>query len=402
MADRSVYLKRRIVLIVVFLCLVLGVVWTVNRGISWLQNRAKYSKIKVVAGSLKPGQVLFDSLLENKVSRESANELLASVGKILNLTKLQVKDEYRIYLDENGRIIKFVYEKSPVDQYFVVRGEYGKLHAFKPAIFLEKEVLAKEFEIKSSLFAAILKAKEKDALVFKFVDVFAWDIDFYAYPRVGDKIKIYFEKYFKEGKFVRYGRVIAAQYDGRQTFNAVYFEPKNNYAGYYALDGKPAEKMFLKSPLKFTGRITSYFGPRRDPITHRHGQHRGVDFAAYYGAPIVTTSDGIISYAGWRGGYGKLVMVRHANGYETRYGHCSRIVVRRGQKVSQGQVVAKVGSTGHSTGPHCHYEIRSRGAAFNPLRFNQPKRKPLKGKDLENFKVYSKKVWENIKDLGKS
>ena len=158
MSVSAVYIKRRIILAIIVVLLLGAAIWSVSKGLSWFQHRAKYSKIKVVAGSLKPGQVLFDSLLENKVSREAANELLVATGKILNLTKLQVKDEYRIYLDENDQIVKFIYEKSPIDQYFVVRGEYGKLHAFKPAIFLEKEVLAKEFEIESSLFAAMLKA----------------------------------------------------------------------------------------------------------------------------------------------------------------------------------------------------------------------------------------------------
>jgi len=397
--DRSVYTRRRIALIVILLLLVWGAYAGIKKSINWVQNWIKYSQIKIVEGKLKPGEVLFDSLLANGVSREAANALLSSVSKVLDLTKLQVKDEYRLYYLPDGTFEKFVYEKSPVDQYFVVRDEYGNLHAFRPTIFLDKELLAKEFTIKSSLFEAMLRAGETDALVFKIVDVFAWDIDFYTYPRVGDKIKIYFEKYFKDGKFVKYGRIYAAQYKGRETFDAVYFTPKNNYNGYYALDGKPAEKMFLKSPLKFTGRITSYFGRRTDPFTSRHGRHRGVDFAAYYGAPIVATSGGIISFSGWKGAYGRMISIRHSNGYETRYGHCSRLLVRPGRKVSQGQVIAKVGSTGRSTGPHVHYEIRQRGAVFNPLRFNQPKRKPLKGQDLANFKKYSKKVWQHIESL---
>ena len=154
--------------------------------------------------------------------------------------------------------------------------------------------------------------------------------------------------------------------------------------------------MFLKSPLKFTGRITSYFGYRRDPFTSRHSGHSGVDFAAYYGAPIVAASNGTVTFTGWQGAYGRLVIVRHSNGYYTRYGHCSKILVRRGQAVSQGQTIALVGSTGRSTGPHVHYEIRQNQRAFNPLRFNQPKRKPLKGNDLKDFKAYSKKIWEHI------
>lgn len=396
MATKAVYIRRRIALLVIFLLLVWGAVAGIRKAVSWYQNYLKFSKIRMIEGHLNPGEVLFDALLEKGVSREAANEVIGAIAKVLDLRSLQVRDIYRIYLNENDRVEKFIYEKSPVDQYFVVRGEYGQLHAFKPAIFLKKEILTKEITIESSLFEAMLKAGETDSLVFSFVDIFAWDIDFYSYPRVGDRIKIYFEKYYKKKEFVKYGRILAAQYRGRDTFDAVYFEPKDNRAGYYGLDGKPTEKMFLKTPLKFTGRITSYFGWRRDPFTHRHGSHRGVDFAAYYGAPIVATSDGWITYTGWNGPYGRLVIVRHSNGYSTYYGHCSRILVKGGQKIRQGQTIASVGSTGRSTGPHCHYEIRLRGAALNPLQFNQPKRNPLKGKDLEEFKVYSKKVWKNI------
>ena len=399
MFEEDLRARKNVFLVVIFLLAAFLLAVGLGKGINWYRNRLKYSRIRVIEGRLKPGQILYASLLESKIGPKAATELVSALEKVLDLRSLQVKDSYRIFLNEKDQVEKYIYERSPVDQYFVVRGEYGEPHAFKPAIFLKKELLAKKFTIESSLFAAMLKAGESDALVFEFVDVFAWDIDFYTYPRVGDEIGIYFEKYYKDGKFVKYGRILAARYRGRETFNAVHFTPKNNYAGYYALDGKPAEKMFLKSPLKFTGRITSYFGYRTDPFTSSHGSHRGIDFAAYAGAPIVTTSDGIIGFAGWRGGYGRLVTVRHANGYETYYGHCSRILVRGGAKVSQGQVIAAVGSTGRSTGPHCHYEIRLRGASFNPLKFNQPKRKPLKGQDLADFKNYSKKTWENIEKL---
>jgi murein DD-endopeptidase MepM/ murein hydrolase activator NlpD len=399
MFYRDIYVRRRIIIGLISLFLVITTIWVGSLAFRYFQNRLKYSKITVIEGKLHPGQVLFEALIEANISRDGANELIASVGKILDMTSLQVKDEFRVYLNDKKQIEKFIYEKSPIDQYFVVRGEYGKLHAFKPAIFLEKEILSKEFEIKSSLFEAMLKAGEKEALIFNFVDVFAWDIDFFIYPRVGDKIRIYYEKYYKDGEFMKYGRILAAQYKGREDFNALYFEPKKNQAGYYNLQGKPTEKMFLKTPLKFTARITSLFGWRRDPISHRHGRHTGVDFAAPYGSPVVATSSGTVTHSGWLGGYGKLVIVRHANGYSTYYGHNSRILVRRGQRVSQGQVIANVGSTGWSTGPHCHYEIRYKNNAMNPLKFNTPKLKPLAGKDLKDFENYSKKVWKNIEGI---
>ncbi len=399
MADKSVYIRRRIALVIILLFVIGSIAYAARRGFLYYQNYLKYSKITMSQGEIKQGQVLFDSLLENHISREVANEVVSSIGGILNLRSLRVGEKYKVYKDENGQIVKFVYQKSPIDECFLVRTDEGQFCAFKPVIFLEKEILTRELTIESSLFEATLKAGETEMLVFNFVDVFAWDIDFFSYPRVGDTINIYFEKYYKDEQFVKYGRILAAQYKGRDTFNAIYFEPKKDRSGYFAFDGKPIEKMFLKTPLKFTGRITSYFGVRRDPFTSRHGSHSGVDFAAYYGAPIVASSDGRVSFTGWKGAYGKLVIVKHSNGYSTYYGHCSRILVKPGQKVTQGQFVAKVGSTGRSTGPHCHYEIRSRGQAFNPLRFNQPKRKALAGKDLEDFKIYSKKVWENIESV---
>lgn len=393
MPTRATYIKRRIAVAVLLIVIIWGIGWGIRGCLHYLSLRRKFAAIEMIKGEIKPGQVLFTSLLAQNITSEAANEIVVTIGKILKLNKLKVGEQYCIYVAKDGQIVKLIYEKTPVDQYFVVRDDKGHLNAFKPAIFLEKELLIKEFTIKSSLFEAILDKDEDQSLVFDIVDVFAWDIDFYSYPRVGDKIKVYFEKNYlpadknsKDRKFVRYGRILAAQYKGRDTFNAVYFKPKQGHAGYYNLKGDPVEKMFLKSPLKFTGRITSYFGRRIDPFTHRHGGHSGVDFASYYGAPIVATADGRVVFVGWRGAYGRLVIVQHSNGYSTRYGHCSAFLVRRGAKVAQGQVIAKVGSTGRSTGPHCHYEIRLRNRAFNPLRFNQVKKKPLKGQDLKDFK----------------
>ncbi|MBN3033928.1 MAG: peptidoglycan DD-metalloendopeptidase family protein [Candidatus Saganbacteria bacterium] len=399
MATSAVYLRRRLALLLALAILIGGVTVGARRAVNSFHNRARWSNITVVKGQLGSGEVLYDSLLADGISREAANEAVLAIARVLDLTRLRTSDRYRIYLDKERRIVKFVYERAPADLYFAVRDAGGKLRSFKPAIYLKKELLAKEFTITSSLFAAILKAQEEEELVFDIVDIFAWDIDFYTYPRVGDKIKLYYEKQFYKGKFARYGRVLAAEYDGRDKFRAVYFAPGRDRRGYYDLEGRPTEKMFLKTPLKFTGRITSYFGRRRDPFTHRHGHHTGVDFASYYGAPIVATADGLVTFAGWRGAYGRLLIVRHNNGYATYYGHCSRLLARPGQKVGQGQTIALVGSSGRSTGPHCHYEIRIRAAATNPLAFNRPKRLPLKGKELAAFKSYAANVWKNIEKM---
>ncbi|MFH1429458.1 MAG: M23 family metallopeptidase, partial [Candidatus Margulisiibacteriota bacterium] len=162
-----------------------------------------------------------------------------------------------------------------------------------------------------------------------------------------------------------------------QSFRAYIFNDSRGKQAYYSPDGKPVEKMFMKMPLKL-GYLTSHFSWNRfHPILKRYRAHTGVDYASNYGAPILATADGVVTFAGWLGGYGKLVQVRHANGYTTFYGHASKLLVRPGQQVSQGSIIARVGSTGHSTGPHVHYEIRNRGKVINPESFNTVKGKPI-------------------------
>ncbi|NQU17614.1 MAG: M23 family metallopeptidase [Candidatus Saganbacteria bacterium] len=392
-SNNPLFIKRRVISFIILFVVIALALFAAQRAYRWYIDWQRYSGIERLEGKIKSGQDLFSSIIETGLERKQANEILNSLNGILDFTKLQIEDRYQIFV-KDGLVQKFIYEKSPIDQYYVVRDEEGRLRAFKPGIELKKETIVKTFTIESSLFNAINKRGETDALVFSVVDIFAWDVDFNLDPRVGDTIRIYFEKYYlPDGKFVKYGRIQAAQYGGTKTYKAVYFPAKK---GYYSLKGNPVAKMFLKSPLKFTGRITSYFGRRRDPFTSRHSGHRGVDFAAYYGAPIVATSKGSVTYSGWRGAYGRMVEVRHTNGYKTRYGHCTKIYVRVGQRVSQGEVIAGVGSTGRSTGPHCHYEVRLNNAVLNPLRFSQPVKKPLKGKDLKEFKKYSKTVWSKL------
>ncbi|MFC1496263.1 M23 family metallopeptidase [Candidatus Margulisiibacteriota bacterium] len=399
------YLIRRIIVLVLFCFLMFALFVGIRSGILFAKERffkkpKKLPEYKLVEGKLNDGEDLHTALIRNKVDHQAANEIILSLDKLLDFRKLHSGDVFRIYKNKINRIDKFIYEKSAVDQYFLVRDESIKFNAFKPAIYLDKKKIVKEFTISTSLFDAMKRAGEKDALLLNYVDIFAWDIDFNLYPRKGDKIKIFFEKEFKDDDFVRYGRILAAQYIGRDKFSAIYFDaPDKKKKGYYNPLGEPMAKMFLKSPLKFTGRITSYFGRRRDPITFRPGRHNGVDFASYYGAPVISTSDGTVTFTGWRGVYGKLVIVKHGNGFETRYGHCSKLLTKRGAKVRQGQIIATVGSTGRSTGPHCHYEVHVNNRLANPLMFSQPKKDPLSGADLKLFQSQTRSLWSNFAKL---
>jgi len=239
--------------------------------------------------------------------------------------------------------------------------------------------------IRSSLLAAVSEEGEKDELGLALAEIFAWDIDFHKEIQRGDSFRVAVEKLTVDGHFARYGRIVAAEFTrGSRILQAVRFEGSDG-AGYYAPDGTPLRKQFLRSPLKFT-RITSRFSHARfHPILQAFTPHLGVDYAAPVGTPVLASADGIVAQAGWAGGFGQLVRLRHANGYETLYGHLSRINVRGGQRVSQGFVLGAVGTTGLSTGPHLDYRICRYGTFLNPLTVNSPPASPVPPQEREAF-----------------
>ncbi len=220
-----------------------------------------------------------------------------------------------------------------------------------------------------------------------FTDIFSWDIDFYLFPRKGDVIRVLFEKYFIEGHFVKYGKILAAQYiSSSKTLSAYYFDD-GRQPGYYDENGTPLRKMFMRVPVKFGTRTSSYSIRRFHPISKKYKRHTGIDYSAPHGTPIFATAGGKVEFAGRRGGYGKLMIIRHPNGYKTYYGHCSRLLVKKGKYVKQGQIIAKVGQTGQATGPHVHYETRINGKPVNPISIKTTKGKPLPIDQRERFEL---------------
>ena len=219
---------------------------------------------------------------------------------------------------------------------------------------LRADVLARRYEtrvatvggtIDSSLFGAIEAAGEEDQLALDLADIYAWDVDFNTEIQRGDSFRVAVEKLSLDGAFVRYGRILAAEFvRGDRVLRAFRHEGASG-AGYYDAEGRPLRKAFLRSPLRFT-RISSRFSRSRlHPVLHVRRAHLGVDYAAPSGTPVSAAADGVVSAAGWMGGYGRTVKIRHANGYETLYGHLSRIFVRPGQRVAQGTRIGAVGAT---------------------------------------------------------
>ncbi len=237
-------------------------------------------------------------------------------------------------------------------------------------------------EVQDSLFNAVTDAGESPELAMRLAEIFGWDLDFYTDPRVGDTFRVVVEKKtYANGQTASYGRILAAEYNNAgHAYQAVLFRDPSGAPAYYAPDGKSLQKAFLRSPLKFAAPITSHFSRSRfHPILKVNRAHLGIDYGAPTGTPVQTIASGRVVFAGRKGGAGNLVHIQHANGYETMYMHLSRILVRPGQRVEQGQRIGLVGSTGLATGPHLDFRVLQRGAYrnFEVLRSHLPPAQPV-------------------------
>lgn len=269
--------------------------------------------------------------------------------------------------------------------------------ATETAAQLERRVEMHARTITSTLFAATDSssdgAKLPESIVHQIVEMFSTNIDFRSDLKRGDHFNVVYETFWQDGELVRAGRVLAGEFTNRgTTYQSVWFEDPatKQGGGYYSFDGKSLKKAFLKSPLEFS-RISSGFAMRVHPISGNWKQHKGIDFAAANGTPIRASGDGVVDFAGTQGGYGNLVVVKHWANYTTAYAHMSRFAsgLKKGMKVSQGDVIGYVGSTGWSTGNHLHYEFRVAGQAKDPNTLNVQAQAPLTAAEMSRFRTFA-------------
>ena len=243
-------------------------------------------------------------------------------------------------------------------------------------------------KVDDSLFQAVTDAGEKPELAMRIAAIFAYDLDFYTDPRPGDTFRVVIEKkILSNGETASYGRILAAEYDnGGHAYRAVLFHDPFGDPAYYTPDGKSMKRAFLHSPLKFAAPITSHFSYHRfHPILKEYRPHLGIDYGAPMGTPVQTIADGKVIFAGPKGGDGNLVKVQHSNGYTTYYMHLSRILVRNGERVRQGQNIGLVGMTGLATGPHLDFRIEQHGDFLNFEKLKLPSSDPIERKDWNAF-----------------
>jgi murein DD-endopeptidase MepM/ murein hydrolase activator NlpD len=244
--------------------------------------------------------------------------------------------------------------------------------------------------IDSSLFQAAESAAISDTVALKLANVFAWDIDFVLDIREGDSFTAVYEQVYQDGKYLRDGEVLAAEFvNNGKVYRAVRFVSDGGSAGYYTPEGLAMRKAFLRAPVEFT-RVSSGFNPHRlHPILNRIRGHMGTDYAAPTGTPVHAAGDGRVSFAGQRGGYGNALVLAHSSSVSTLYGHMSRFAahMRVGTHVQQGDVIGYVGMTGLATGPHLHYEYLVNGVHKNPQTVQLPGAEPLRAEGLQKFRV---------------
>lgn len=279
------------------------------------------------------------------------------------------------------------------DRALIVERKGEQFSAQDQALPLETQVVLKSAEIRHSLFGASDAAGIPDTVATQLADIFGGDIDFHRDLRRGDRFSVIYESINYLGRTVRSGRILAAEFvNNGKTYRAAWFaDPAGgeNSSGYYTADGKNIRKAFLRSPLEFS-RITSGFTSARfHPVLQKWRAHKGIDYGAPVGTRVKATGNGSVEFVGVQGGYGKVVVLRHQSRYTTLYGHLSGFApgLRKGARVSQGDVIGFVGATGLASGPHLHYEFRVSDVHQNPLAMALPSAPPLQPEQLGLFRA---------------
>ena len=350
-------------------------------------------------GKIEKGQSLAKSLNNFDLGKSKVYELVNALNKSYNLKYSHPQDSFMVALDSSNVLTKFIYYPSKTLSYKLNRDSTNKWVCEIDTLKTEKKLISANGEITSSLYSGMSKANIPPSLIMQFTQIFQWDIDFLLDTRVGDKFNVLYEEYYHNGEKIKSGNIISATYISGNYQNTAYlFKNAKGFKKYYDKNGKSFQKAFLKSPLNYT-RISSKFGMRFHPIRKKRFFHNGVDFAAPKGTPVECSADGTVIYRAWKGphstkkhkhGYGNTVMVRHANGYKTLYGHLSAYAkgLRVGQKIKQHTIIGYVGSTGLSTGNHLHYTIYHHGKAIDPLKLKNVAGPSLKKSRMKEFRQF--------------
>lgn len=340
---------------------------------------------------IKKNQFIANILSNHGIGYDRIATLEQKAKDIFSVTKLRAgKDLVLVKSDECSDAQCVIYEP---DKFSYVK--YDLQDSVNVEI-VEKEVETKittaSGVVTSSLWNALEKDESRDILVDKMEDALSWSVNFYAVQK-GDKFKLIFEEKYIEGELAGIGRVFGAYYENDTSHYAIHFE-NEGYKGFYDLEGRPTKKAFLKTPVK-ASRISSRYNRNRfHPILKRRRPHLGTDYAAPYGTPIRSVGNGVVERASYTRSNGKYIKIRHDKTYQTQYLHMTKFAkgMKKGKKVSQGQTIGYVGSTGLATGPHVCFRFWKNGNQIDHLKENFPPPDPMKKEDLPKFNIVKEKI----------
>ena len=348
-------------------------------------------KFKKIEHKIQPGET-FDNILDGYfVEDKQISEIKKKLLKKVNLNKLNIDQKIKFTLDQSENIIKeFTFQLSNTEKIYLARDT--KADEFIEEIIvtkLKKKILYRENLISKSLYKSAVEQRIPANIIIEFARIYGFQVDFQRDIKKKDSFQIMYEIFIDEtGKTIETGNILFANLKLSRKNNPLYYFDKKGSEGHYDISGKSVKKALMKTPIN-GARLSSPFGMRKHPIDGFTKMHRGTDFAAPMGTPIMASGDGVVKKAGWCGGGGNCVVIRHNSTYQTVYAHMSKFAkgIRSGVRVKQGQTIGFVGSTGKSTGPHLHYEVIVNGKKINSQKLKLPSGKALKGKDRELFET---------------
>jgi murein DD-endopeptidase MepM/ murein hydrolase activator NlpD len=329
--------------------------------------------LEVLTGTIRRGTSLAGLLAENGVPKDEIQRIAKAIRPRFDFRKTEVGDSFLLTRTAAGELVSFEYQHGRVDVFRVLPAQGGRLEVTHREAPAERRVARVGGVIEKSLVKSILDQGERSELVEQFADIFVWQLDFGQDSQPGDEYRLVFEKFYDAQGFVRYGKILAAQYVTPETdLTAIYYENQRGHGDYYTPSGRSLRRSFLRAPLRFTRISSGYARVRLHPVLNKWMPHEAIDYAAAVGTPVWAVAEGKVIYRGSRGSLGRTVAVEHGNGCVTYYGHLSRYgeAVQVGSSVRQRRVVGYVGSSGVVTGPHLHFTMKCRGRFVDPNKWS--------------------------------
>ena len=359
---------------------------SLNQILNNLEPRFKKIEHKINVGET------FDKILEQySVEKSEISQIKNELIKKVNLNKLNVNQKFQFTIDQTNYLIKeFIFQVSNTEKIYLTRKKEGSKFDQKIVVTkLNKNIVYSESIILESLYRSANNQKIPAGIIIEFARIYGFQVDFQRDIRKKDSFQIMYEIFSDDRKnIIETGNILYANLKLSGEDNSLYYFDSKESEGHYDKSGKSVQKALMKTPIN-GARLSSSFGMRKHPIDGFTKMHRGTDFAAPMGTPIMASGNGIIKKAGWCGGGGNCVVIKHNSTYQTVYAHMSKFAtnIRKGIRVKQGQIIGYVGSTGKSTGPHLHYEVIVNGKRINSQTLKLPSGKILKGDERKLFET---------------